>query len=81
MDKNLPCAPEAAKEGFVLTPAFARSLANVYEKQDVVLRLRFPDMVEQLDSREERRASKNIQFATEAGRPHDPRHRRKAAAS
>jgi tetratricopeptide (TPR) repeat protein len=57
---------EAAREGFVLTPAFAEILANVYEKQDVVLRLCFPDLLEHLDMKREQKRLANIQFATES---------------
>lgn len=69
IDKKPEMAMQAAKEGFVLTPAFAEILANDYEKQDVVLRLHFPDMVESLDFRREEKRLENFQFATEiAGR-------------
>ncbi len=66
MDKKPEMALEAAKEGFVLTPGFAEILANDYEKQDVVLRLHFPDMVEELDFRREEKRFENFQFATAA---------------
>jgi tetratricopeptide (TPR) repeat protein len=66
MDKKPDMPLEAAKEGYVLTPAFAEILANVYEKQDVVLRLCFPDLVEHLDFRREEKRLENFQFATEA---------------
>ena len=66
IDKKPELAMQAAKEGFVLTPAFAEILANDYEKQEVVLRLHFPDMVESLDFRREEKRLENFQFATEA---------------
>jgi tetratricopeptide (TPR) repeat protein len=66
MDKKPDAALEAAKEGFVLTPAFAEILATVYEKQDVVLRLCFPDLVDHLDFRREEKRLENFQFATVA---------------
>jgi tetratricopeptide (TPR) repeat protein len=66
MDKKPDAPMEAAKEGFVLTPAFADLLANFYEKQEVVLRLYFPDMLEHLDMKREQKRMANIQFATEA---------------
>ena len=66
MDKKPDAPMEAAREGFVLTPAFADILANVYEKQEVVLRLCFPDLVEHLDLKREQKRFDNFQFATEA---------------
>jgi tetratricopeptide (TPR) repeat protein len=66
MDKK-PNAPlEAAKEGFILTPAFAEILTEVYEKQDVVLRLCFPDLVEHIDFKKEEKRFDNFQFVSEA---------------
>jgi tetratricopeptide (TPR) repeat protein len=66
MDKKPDVPLEAAKQGYVLTPAFAEILADVYEKQDVVLRLCFPDLIEHLDFRREEKRLENFQFATEA---------------
>jgi tetratricopeptide (TPR) repeat protein len=65
MDKKPEMAMQAAREGFVLTPAFAEILANDYEKQEVVLRLHFPDMVDLLDFRREEKRLDNFQFANE----------------
>ena len=65
IDKKPEMAMQAAKEGFVLTPGFAEILANDYEKQEVVLRLHFPDMVESLDFRREEKRLENFQFANE----------------
>ena len=69
MDKKPDAPLEAAKEGFVLTPAFAEILAEVYEKQDVVLRLCFPDLVAHLDFKREEKRFDNFQFASEASWP------------
>ena len=66
MDKKPDAPLEAAKEGYVLTPAFAEILAGVYEKQDVVLRLCFPDLIAHLDFRREEKRFDNFQFASEA---------------
>jgi tetratricopeptide (TPR) repeat protein len=66
MDKKPDAPLEAAKEGYVLTPAFAEILANVYEKQEVVLRLCFPDLIGHLDFRREEKRFDNFQFASEA---------------
>jgi tetratricopeptide (TPR) repeat protein len=66
LDKK-PGAPlEAAKEGFVLTPAFAEILADVYEKQEVILRLCFPDLIEHLDFRREEKRFDNFEFSSVA---------------
>ncbi len=66
MDKKPDAPVEAAKEGYILTPAFAEILANVYEKQDVVLRLCFPDLIGHLDFRKEEKRFDNFQFSSEA---------------
>jgi hypothetical protein len=66
MDKKPDAPLQAAKEGFVLTPAFAEILADVYEKQDVVLRLYFPDLIEHLDFRREEKRFENFEFVSEA---------------
>jgi tetratricopeptide (TPR) repeat protein len=67
IDKKPEMALQAAKEGFVLTPGFAEILASDYEKQQVVLRLHFPDMVEELNFRTEEKRFENFQFANEIG--------------
>ncbi len=62
IDKK-PAAPlQAAKEGFVLTPAFADALAENYEQQEVVFRLYFPDLVSHIDFKREERRLENFQF-------------------
>jgi tetratricopeptide (TPR) repeat protein len=65
IDNKPEMAMQAAKEGFILTPAFAEILANDYEKQEVVLRLHFPDMMDSLDFRREEKRLENFQFANE----------------
>lgn len=66
MDKKPDAPLEAAKEGFILTPAFAEILADVYEKQDVVLRLCFPDLLTHIDFKREEKRFDNFQFASVA---------------
>jgi tetratricopeptide (TPR) repeat protein len=66
MDKKPEEALQAAREGFILAPAFAEILADVYEKQDVVLRLCFPDLVGQLNFKREEKRFDNFQFSSEA---------------
>jgi tetratricopeptide (TPR) repeat protein len=66
IDKNPEVALQAAREGFVLTPAFTEILADVYEKQPAVLQLVFPDLVSQLNPRKEAKRFDHFEFATEA---------------
>ena len=51
----------------MLTPAFAEILANNYEKQEAVLQLVFPDLVQQVNVRKEEKRFTNFEFAKEAG--------------
>ncbi|HEX5432266.1 MAG TPA: hypothetical protein VFW83_09880 [Bryobacteraceae bacterium] len=64
LDHDPKVVDEALREGFVVTPAFAEQLA-LYEKQDVALRLYFPDMVANIDVKKEEKRLKNVEFATE----------------
>jgi hypothetical protein len=66
MDKKPDAPMEAAKEGYILTPAFAEILASVYEKQDVVMRLCFPDLIEHIDFKREEKRFDNFPFSSEA---------------
>ena len=66
IDKNPEWAMQAAKEGFILTPAFAEILANNYEKQEAVLQLIFPDLVQQVNVHKEEKRFANFEFASEA---------------
>jgi tetratricopeptide (TPR) repeat protein len=54
---------EALHEGFVLAPAFYDGLA-VYEKQDVAMRVYYPDLIKGINLRNERQRLGGIQFAT-----------------
>lgn len=62
IDKKPEMAIQAAREGFVLTPAFADALAENYEQQEVVLRLYFPDLVSHIDFKREEKRFENFQF-------------------
>lgn len=66
IDKNPAMALQAAKEGFVLTPAFAEILAQYYEKQEAPIRLVFPDLIAHIDLKREAKRFDNFQFASEA---------------
>ncbi|HVO99709.1 MAG TPA: hypothetical protein VMT15_16670 [Bryobacteraceae bacterium] len=66
IDKKPEMALQAAKEGFVLTPGFAEALTEYYEKQEVVLRLYFPDLVSHIDFKREEKRLENFQFDEKA---------------
>jgi tetratricopeptide (TPR) repeat protein len=55
---------QAFREGFVMVPAFADGLAG-YEKQELALRLYFPDMVLAIDLHREERRLTTVQFVRE----------------
>lgn len=54
---------QALAEGFILTPFFAEQLA-VYEKQEVAMRLYFPDMIAAIDLAKEDKRLEGVQFAS-----------------
>lgn len=66
IDKKPEMALQAAREGFVLTPGFADALAENYEKQEVVFRLYFPDLVSHIDFKREEKRLENFQFDEKA---------------
>ena len=53
----------ALHEGFILTPAFYDGL-SAYEKQDVGMRLYYPDLVKAISVKAEKQRLAGIQFAT-----------------
>jgi tetratricopeptide (TPR) repeat protein len=55
---------QALREGFVMTPAFAEQLV-VYEKQEVAMRLYFPDLVDGIDLKREEKRLDKIDFVSE----------------
>jgi|SRR5579871_3194599 len=63
MDKKPAVVEQAMREGFVLTPAFAEQLA-IYEKQDSVMRLYFPELVAGIDFKREEKRLANIDFVS-----------------
>ncbi|MEQ1886712.1 MAG: tetratricopeptide repeat protein [Bryobacteraceae bacterium] len=62
MDRRPAAVDQALKEGYVLTPALAEQLA-IYEKQDVAMRLYFPNMIAALDFKKEEKRLENVEFA------------------
>ncbi len=64
LDRQSALADQAAREGFILAPAFAELLAQ-YEHQEVAMRLYFPDMVAQIDVKKEQQRIAQIDFLKE----------------
>lgn len=64
LDRRSALAEEAAREGFVLAPAFAELLQQ-YERQEVAMRLYFPDMVKGIDVKKEEQRIAKIDFLKE----------------
>jgi len=64
LDRKSALAEEAAREGFVLAPAFAELLQE-YERQEVAMRLYFPDMVKAIDVKKEQQRIARIDFLKE----------------
>jgi tetratricopeptide (TPR) repeat protein len=64
LDRQSALAEQAAREGFVLAPAFAELLQQ-YERQEVAMRLYFPDMVNLIDVKKEQQRIARIDFLKE----------------
>jgi len=64
LDRQPALADEAAREGFVLAPVFAELLQQ-YERQEVAMRLYFPDMVNQIDVKKAQQQIARIDFLKE----------------
>lgn len=63
VEKRQAMVKQALEEGFVLTPYFAEALP-VYEKQEVAMRLYFPDMIAAIDLKKETNRLETVKFAT-----------------
>ena len=63
VEKRQAMVKQALEEGFVLTPYFAEALP-VYEKQDVAMRLYFPDMIAAINLKKETERLEKVKFAT-----------------
>jgi tetratricopeptide (TPR) repeat protein len=59
---------QAVREGFILTAAFADLLVG-YEKQDVALRLYYPDLIAAIDVGKEQKRLRKVEFAETVSRP------------
>ena len=64
LDRQSALADQAAREGFVLAPAFAELLPE-YERQEVAMRLYFPDLVNMIDVKKEQQRIARIDFLKE----------------
>jgi tetratricopeptide (TPR) repeat protein len=64
LDHRPAMAEQAAREGFVLAPAFAELLQR-YEAQELAMRLHFPDLVAAIDVKKEQQRMAHIDFLKE----------------
>ncbi len=64
LDHQPALADQAAREGFVLAPIFEQLLQQ-YERQEVAMRLYFPDMVNQIDVKKAQQQIAQIDFLKE----------------
>ncbi|MCU1339420.1 MAG: Tetratricopeptide 2 repeat protein [Bryobacterales bacterium] len=64
LDRRSALAEQAAREGFVLAPAFAELLQQ-YERQEVAMQLYFPDLVSGIDVKREQQRLARIDFLKE----------------
>ncbi|MEP6539767.1 MAG: hypothetical protein ABJF23_30840, partial [Bryobacteraceae bacterium] len=62
LEKKQAMVKQALEEGFVLTPYFAETLP-AYEKQEVAMRLYFPDMIAGIDVKKETDRLDRVKFA------------------
>jgi tetratricopeptide (TPR) repeat protein len=63
---------QAMSEGYILAPYFADAL-DKYEKQEVAMRLYFPDMVDAINLKKEDKRLEHVQFAvSRPAAPHAP---------
>jgi tetratricopeptide (TPR) repeat protein len=64
IDRKPAAVEQAMREGFVLTPALSEQLL-VYEKQEVSMRLYFPEMIQGIDLKREEQRLDHIDFVAE----------------
>jgi tetratricopeptide (TPR) repeat protein len=62
--KKQALVEQALREGFILTPFFAEHLP-VYEKQEVAMRLYYPDMIAAIDLDREDKRLETVEFTNE----------------
>ncbi|MBM3754075.1 MAG: tetratricopeptide repeat protein [Acidobacteria bacterium] len=61
--KNAALADQALKEGFILAPYFNEAL-GVYEKQEVAMRLYYPEMIDAIDLKKEDKRLASVEFVS-----------------
>jgi tetratricopeptide (TPR) repeat protein len=64
LDRKPAQVDQAMREGFILAPAFA-DLLTKYEKQEVGMRLYFPELIAGIDLKKERERLANVSFISE----------------
>jgi tetratricopeptide (TPR) repeat protein len=64
IDRKPAQVDQALREGFVMTPAMAEGL-DLFEKQEVSMRLYFPELIEGIDLKREEQRLDHIDFAKE----------------
>lgn len=64
-DKKQAYVDQAAREGYILTPAFA-DLLPTYEKQEQAMRIYYPDMVMAIDVGKEKKRLNKVEFVATA---------------
>ncbi len=64
IDRKPKLVDQALREGFILTPVLAEQL-EVYEKQEVSMRLYFPEIINGIDLKREEQRLDHIDFASE----------------
>ena len=79
LDRKSALAEEAAREGFVLAPAFAELLPQ-YEHQELAMRLYLPDMIKAIDVKKEQQRIARNRFPEGTSGADLPGHLRSEAA-
>lgn len=60
-DKKQEYVDQAVRQGFILTAAFADLLPQ-YEKQDIAMRLYYPDLIDAIDVKKEEKRLRKVEF-------------------
>ncbi|HWF48735.1 MAG TPA: tetratricopeptide repeat protein [Bryobacteraceae bacterium] len=60
-DKKQEYIDQAMREGFILTAAFADALAQ-YEKQEIAMRIYYPDLIDAIDVKKEEKRLRKVDF-------------------
>ena len=60
-EKKQEYVDQAMREGFILTAAFADALAQ-YEKQEIAMRIYYPDLIDAIDVKKEEKRLRKVDF-------------------